>query len=196
VDLERFQTTGRQPDPRRLLFIGAFQHLPNMMALDWFLRQAWPLLEDLQPVLHIIAGNRHTYFQERYKDSVTLDLARAGMEVEGFVSDVRPAYEQAAVVIAPLVASAGTNIKIMEAMAMRKAIVSTPAGINGLDLTDGQDVLVATTPAEFAAAIRRLLTNPGEREAIEEKARITVERDFDWKAIGRRQAALFDSLRR
>ena len=61
-------------------------------------------------------------------------LDRPGIVVEGFVADVRPAYQRAAVVVAPLVASAGTNIKILEAMAMGKAMVSTPAGVNGLDL--------------------------------------------------------------
>ncbi len=73
--------------------------------------------------------------------------------MEDFVADVRPAYQRAAVVIAPLVASAGTNIKIMEAMAMGKAIVSTPAGVNGLDLQAGKDVIVAATGEEMAAAI-------------------------------------------
>jgi hypothetical protein len=65
--------------------------------------------------------------------------------VEDYVADVRPAYERAAIVIAPLVVSAGTNIKIMEGMAMGKAIVSTPAGVNGLDIAAGCDVLIAET---------------------------------------------------
>ncbi len=194
VDLARFQSTGRQPDPARILFIGSFAHLPNILAMDFFLRECWPLLADTNPVLHVIAGSRHRYFLERYQDIVRIDLAQPGIEVEDFVSDVRPAYERAAVVIAPLVASAGTNIKIMEAMAMRKAIVSTPAGINGLNLTHGHDVSVAHTGPEMAAEIRRLLHDPAARRAMEENARRTVEREFDWRAIGRRQAALYERL--
>ncbi len=69
---------------------------------------------------------------------------------EGFVSDVRPAYERATVVIAPLVASAGTNIKIMEAMAMGKAIMSTEAGIHGLELARGKDAVVADDAGDSA----------------------------------------------
>ena len=80
--------------------------------------------------LHLIAGARHEYHLGR--SQVRLDLDRPGIEVEGFVSDVRAAYARAAVVIAPLRASAGTNIKILEAMAMGKPIVSTRAGVNGL----------------------------------------------------------------
>src|SRR6202011_3653913 len=125
--------------------------------IDFFLRECWPHLQPLGATLHVIAGSRHEYFLERYRDRVEPDLRVPGVELEGFVADVRPAYERAAVVVAPLLASAGTNIKIMEAMAMGKAIVSTPAGINGLDLSAGHDVVVVKTGAEMAEAIRGLL---------------------------------------
>jgi len=195
VDLARFQSTGRKPEPRRLLFIGSFAHLPNILAMDFFLRECWPHLADETPILHVIAGSRHQYFLDRYQDIVRIELAQPGIEVEDFVSDVRPAYERAAVVIAPLVASAGTNIKIMEAMAMRKAIVSTPAGINGLSLTNGFDVSVVETGVEMASEIRRLIRDPHARRQMEENARLTVEREFDWKAIGRKQAELYQRLK-
>jgi GT2 family glycosyltransferase len=195
VDLDRFQPCVETPEPRRLLFIGSFAHLPNVLALDYFLREVWPRIEPLGPTLHVIAGSRYTYYLERYRDRVQLDLARPGIEVEDFVSDVRPAYRRAAIVVAPLVASAGTNIKIMEAMAMGKAIVSTPAGINGLDLHPGCDVIVAATPEEMARAIRELFENPATRESLECEARRTVERDFDWNTIAVRQNELYNRLR-
>jgi glycosyltransferase involved in cell wall biosynthesis len=93
------------------------------------------------------------------------------------------------------VASAGTNIKILEAMAMGKAIVSTPAGINGLDLADGKDVIVAETGARMAEAITGLLDNLERRKALEEEARRTVERQYSWEGIAGRQAELYESLR-
>ncbi len=112
--------------------------------------------------------------------------------MEDFVADVRPAYRSAAIVIAPLVASAGTNIKIMEAMAMGKAIISTPAGINGLDLNPGLDVIVAATPEDIMArAIGELFDNPAARESLEREARRTVERDFDWNTIAECQTELY-----
>ncbi|HUQ90419.1 MAG TPA: glycosyltransferase [Bryobacteraceae bacterium] len=196
VDLDRFRTGGRDPEPNRMLFIGSFAHLPNVLAMDFFLRECWPLLEDLQPVLHIIAGSRHRYFLDRYQDTVRLNIDQPGVQIEDFVADVRPAYERASVVIAPLVASAGTNIKIMEAMAMRKAVVSTPAGINGLALVHGRDVIVVESGAEMARAIRGLMENPSQRRQLEEQARQTVERDFDWRRIGRRQRELYEKLSR
>jgi len=162
--------------------------------MDYFLREVWPQLRQLNPALHIIAGSRHEYFLERYQERVRLDLAQPGIEVEDFVADVRPAYERASVVIAPLVASAGTNIKIMEAMAMGKAIVSTPAGIHGLDLHPGTDVLVCETADEMAQAISDLLEDPAKRKRIEAEARRTVERDFDWDRIAEQQTALYREL--
>jgi glycosyltransferase involved in cell wall biosynthesis/GT2 family glycosyltransferase len=194
VDLDRFRPTDRPAEPRRLLFIGSFAHLPNVLAADFFLRMVWPKLESLHPTLHVIAGARPQYFLDRYRDRVQLDLAQPGIEVEDFVEDVRPAYERAIIVVAPMVASAGTNIKIMEAMAMGKAIVSTPAGIHGLDLHPGEDVIVAETPEKMGRAIAELIQDPNKRRSIERQARRTVEREFNWDTIAARQAELYREL--
>jgi GT2 family glycosyltransferase/glycosyltransferase involved in cell wall biosynthesis len=195
VDVERFAPSSDPPERARILFIGTFQHLPNVLALDFFLRESWPLLRDLNPTLHVIAGARAEYYLERYRDRAQPPLDQPGIELEGFVADVRPAYRRATVVIAPLLASAGTNIKIMEAMAMGKAIVSTSAGINGLnDLENGRDVIVADTGREFAWAIAGLIGFPEDRRAIEVRARQTVVKRYDWDVIARRQAELYRSL--
>ncbi len=195
VDLQRFMPSGADPEPRRILFIGTFQHLPNLLALDFFLREAWPPLHAAGATLHVIAGSRPEFYLDRYKERVQPAIDGPGIEIEAFVPDVRPAYERAMVVIAPLLASAGTNIKIMEAMAMRKAIVSTPAGINGLDeLTAGEDVIIVNTGAEMAAAITELFENPERRQAIETAARRTVEQKFDWDVIARTQAKIYREL--
>jgi glycosyltransferase involved in cell wall biosynthesis len=164
------------------------------MALRFFLAEAWPALRAAGATLHVIAGARPDHFQDLYRDRVTLDLPQPGVELEAFVADVRPAYERAAAVIAPLLASAGTNIKILEAMAMGKAIVSTPAGVNGLELEPGADYLLAESGPAFAAALLELFENPARREELERRARATVERRFDWDVIARRQAALYARL--
>ena len=158
VDLDRFRPARQEPEPRRLLFIGALRHLPNLLALEYFLNQVWPHLD--RATLHIVAGPHPEYFLERYRSRVQINLNQPGIELDGFVEDVRPAYARAAVVVAPLLASAGTNIKILEALAMGKAIVSTPQGINGFDLQPGEDVLVAEKPVEMVHAIDDLLNDP------------------------------------
>ena len=191
VDLERFHPAAAQAEPRRLLFIGSFAHLPNLLALDFFLREVRPRLD---ATLHVIAGARHQYFLDFYRDRVRIDLEAPGIELEGFVADVRPAYQRATLVVAPLVASAGTNIKVLEAMAMGKAIVSTPAGVNGLDLVDGRDVALARTGEEMAAAINALLADTARRRALETSARATAEQLFDWERIAQEQVSLYRSL--
>jgi glycosyltransferase involved in cell wall biosynthesis len=183
VDLDRFQPSLRAPEPRRLLFIGSFAHPPNVLALEFFLREVLPRLAGV--TLHVIAGQRHERFW---------DLRHENVEVEGFVADVRPAYERASVVIAPLVASAGTNIKILEAMAMGKAIVSTEAGINGLDLERGADAIVADAPEDMARAIARLLNSPEERQRLERNARAKAEERYGWDAIAEEQKRLYLGL--
>jgi len=183
VDLERFQPGLDEPETRRLLFIGSFRHRPNVLAVEFFLNDVFPLLNNV--TLHVIAGPEHERFW---------DLRQEGVEVEGFVSDVRPAYRKATVVIAPLVASAGTNIKIMEAMAMGKAIVSSEAGIHGLDLARGEDVVVTNTAAEMAAAISKIFDSPEDRRRLERHARRSAEERYGWDAIAREQRRLYESL--
>ena len=181
VDLERFEPSRVLPDPRRLLFIGSFAHKPNVLAVEFFLREIFPRLEDV--TLHVIAGLNHERFW---------DLKHPCVEVEGFVSDVRPAYQRATIVIAPLVASAGTNIKIMEAMAMGKAIVSTPAGVHGLQVDES--VIVASAPEQIASAITHLLDQTEDRTELEHRARETAERLYDWNAIAEEQKKLYREL--
>lgn len=188
VDLERFQPARGLEEPGRVLFIGSFTHLPNLLALEFFVNEVWGRLDDLKPTLHVIAGARHEYYLDFYRKRI--DAQR--MELEGFVSDVRKAYARASVVIAPLTASAGTNIKILEAMAMGKAIVSTPAGINGLDVAEG--VLVEPDAIGFAKAVRTCLTDASERGRLALEARAIVERDYGWDEIGRKQRAMYMEL--
>jgi GT2 family glycosyltransferase/glycosyltransferase involved in cell wall biosynthesis len=187
VDLDRFRLAAvSEIEPRRILFIGSFAHRPNVMAVEFFVNDVWPLLHDA--TLDIIAGARHQQY------AVAADLAQPGITVEGFVADVRPAYRRAALVVAPLTASAGTNIKVLEAMAMGKTVVSTPAGVNGLDLVPGEDFVLVHTAREMAAAIEKLLAAPDERTRIETAARARVERDYSWDTIARAQSALYREL--
>jgi glycosyltransferase involved in cell wall biosynthesis len=189
VDLGRFRVALQAPEPRRLLFVGSFSHLPNLMAVDFFLDQVWPRLRDAR--LHIIAGSRHEYFLDYHGSQVKPRLDQPGVEVEGFVADVRGAYERAAVVVAPLVVSAGTNLKILEAMACGRPVVSTPAGVNGLDLVPGKDFMLVHTAGEMAAAIGNLLASPAECHRLAAAARRRVEDRYGWDEIARRQTELY-----
>ena len=152
---------------------------PTSSPSNTSLREVWPLLEPGY-ILHIIAGMH----RERYR--VNASLHQSGIEIEGFVPDVRNAYQRAEIVLAPLTASAGTNIKILEAMAMGKLVISTPAGINGLDLRPGSDLIVVNSAAEMARKIRT-----ADRRSFEIAARAAALR-YSWKEIADLQTALYD----
>jgi glycosyltransferase involved in cell wall biosynthesis len=195
VDIERYQPAAVDPEPNRLLFLGSFAHLPNLLAVDFFLREVWPLMSG-HPHLHIIAGSKHVYHYERFRDRLGFSLETPNVTIDGFVADVRPAYQQASIVIAPLLASAGTNIKILEAMAMGKAIVSTTGGVNGLDLTPGVEAIVENDPVRMAAEIEGLLGDRNRRSALGQRARLAAEKRFSWDVIAALQRQMYQDLLR
>jgi GT2 family glycosyltransferase/glycosyltransferase involved in cell wall biosynthesis len=192
VDCDRFAPDGTEPEARRLLLVGSFAHVPNLLALEFFLNEIWPHLGPGY-TLHVIAGARHEYYLDYFRNRVELPLAQPNIELEGFVEDVRGAYRRASIVLAPLTASAGTNIKVLEAMAMGKAVVSTPAGVNGLDLAPGRDFVLAGSAEEFADAIAALLADAARRISFEQAARQTALR-YDWRGIAARQSDLYTRL--
>jgi GT2 family glycosyltransferase/glycosyltransferase involved in cell wall biosynthesis len=192
VDCERFQPQESDPDERRLLLIGSFAHQPNLLALEFFVNEVWPKLGPGY-TLHVIGGARHDYYLDYFRDRISLNLNQPGIEIEGFVADVRNAYNRAAIVLAPLTASAGTNIKVLEAMAMGKAIVSTQAGVNGLDVTPNHDFLLSESAAQMAEQINAFAADSELRKSIERNARQTALL-YDWRAIGDRQRALYRRL--
>ena len=185
VDLERFRPSPRPAAPR-LLFIGSFRHFPNVRAYRFLVEEIWPLLGRRDACLTVVAGPHPELY---WPDPAPCESIR----LLGFVEDVKPLYDEAAVVVIPTVVSAGTNLKALEAMAMRRPIVSTESGVAGLGLIDGQSVLLARSAQEFAAAVDRLLDDPDLSEALAAQARAVAERDFGWPALAKKQEQLWRS---
>jgi glycosyltransferase involved in cell wall biosynthesis len=184
VDLERFTSVPKLPGPPTILFVGSFRHLPNLLAFEALRMSIMPAVwrECPDTVLHVIAGPNHQRVCELAgkKDLLAADPR---IVLEGFVTDVRPAYRAADVVAVPLPLSAGTNIKLLEAMACGRAIVSTSSGCRGLDLTNGVELLVAELDASFPAAVVELLRNSDLRTRIARDARRAAELRFGWDTI-------------
>jgi glycosyltransferase involved in cell wall biosynthesis len=194
VDLERFQPQPEQPG-QRLLFIGSFRHFPNISAYRFFSERVWPLLRDKFPqtTLTVVCGPGHLTYWRTFTDSPE-PAPDPRIRMLGFVSDVRPLYIESNLVLVPTTVSAGTNVKVLEAMAMQRAVVSTASGCAGLGLTHGHNVWVGDTPEAFAAGIATLLADSERRAQIARAARDHAVRNFDWRAIGDKQRALLREL--
>ena len=183
VDLARFTPSPEPPTGNRLLFIGSLRHFPNVSALRFFLEEVWPLLAGVD--LTIVAGPD----PELHWPGPLPALDRVKML--GYVSDVRPLYAEANVVIVPTLVSAGTNIKVLEAMAMERAVVSTSSGCAGLGLVHGESVWVADGAEAFAEGVRRLIADPALRRRMALSARSHAERHFSWRELGKKQRELW-----
>lgn len=191
VDLARFQPEPERPG-RRLLFIGSFRHFPNIEAYRFFAERVWPFLRDKFPDLEltVVCGADPLTYWRAFTDAPE-PAPDPRIHLLGFVADVRPLYVEANLVIVPTTVSAGTNVKVLEAMAMSRAVVSTTSGCAGLGLLHQHSVWVADNPQAFAAAIATLINDPDLRAAIAAAARAHAERHFDWSALGEKQKALF-----
>ncbi len=190
VDLERYVP---EPEPigARMLFIGSFRHFPNALAYRFLIEEFWPKLKRLLPEagLDVVAGPS----PELYYPFGVIPTA-VDVNLHSFVSDVRPLYNAVNLVLIPTPVSAGTNIKALEAMAMERAMLSTPRGVNGLELKHKEHVWIAEGAQAFAGSAALLLRDARLRRALAKRARALVEEKFDWREIGREQEALWESL--
>ncbi|HEV3199629.1 MAG TPA: glycosyltransferase [Bryobacteraceae bacterium] len=194
VDLRRFCAEPERPGDR-LLFIGSFRHFPNIKAFRFFSEQVWPLLRNKLPqlTLTVVAGADLLTYWRAFADSPE-PPAEERIHMLDFVADVRPLYVETNLVIVPTTVSAGTNVKVLEAMAMQRAVVSTTSGCAGLGLLHGHSAWIADTPEAFAAGVETLLADPERREQIAQAAYAHAVRNFDWEAIGEKQRALLREL--
>lgn len=196
VDLARF-APAPEPEGQAILFIGSFRHFPNIAAFRFFTERVWPLMRDKFPQARVtvVCGPDHLTYWRAFTDSPE-PAADPRIRMLGFVADVRPLYQESNLVLAPTTVSAGTNIKVLEAMAMDRAVVSTTSGCAGLGLLHGHSVWVGDTPEGFAAGVATLLADPERRRQIAEAARQHAARHFDWQAIGEKQRDLLRNLLR
>ena len=165
-------------DGKTILFAGAMDWYPNQDAVSFFISKILPKLQELVPDSRFrIAGRCPPEgFRARF-------AGVPSVEFTGTVPDMRPEITKAAVCVVPLRIGSGTRMKILEAAAMAKAIVSTRIGAEGLDFMDDKEIILADGPEEFARAIADLLTDPARRRAMSLAARRRVEVQYGMPAL-------------
>ena len=156
-----------------MVYFGLLSTVPNVDGVIHFIKDIWPRIVEANPEARCkIIGGR--------PPPSLLALAGPRIELTGFVSDLRPHLAAAAAVVVPLRLGGGTRLKIVEAMAMGKAIVSTTLGAEGIDAVAGRDLLVEDQPAAFADAVNRLMAQPGLAARIGQSARQLAVKRYAW----------------
>lgn len=173
--------------PPGLVFIGNFMHPPNLDAAERLARAILPRVRAGCPdaVLHIIGDRPPPHLCHMADDHLV---------VTGRVPDVTPYLDRAAVVAVPLRQGGGMRVKVMEALALGKAVVASPRAVQGLDVRDGHDVLIAETDEEFAEAILQLLRDPDRRAALAARARARALEQPGWNDAVAAYDALYGRL--
>ena len=188
VDLEKYQPL---PPPvsatPSLMFIGSMAYPPCVDAVLHFFGESLPLIRRaIDPLdFWIVGADPHPS---------VLRLEGDGVHVTGRVADVIPYYEQSAVCVVPLRAGGGTRLKILEAMALGRPVVSTSIGCEGLDVVDGQHLFIADTPGEFAEKTVRLLRDRELYRHIATNGRRLVETRYGWDSIGDRLMDVYQDV--
>lgn len=180
VDTEFFSPRpGVLQTPNSVVFAGGMSWYPNRDAMLFFANDIWPLLKARVPdaTATIIGKNPPEALRK-------LGERDPSFKVAGFVDDVRPYLTAAAVYICPIRDGGGTRLKLLDAMSMGKAIVSTTVAAEGLETVPDKHLLLADTPTAFADSVARLFKDAGLRASLEGAARAHAERHFDWRLIG------------
>jgi sugar transferase (PEP-CTERM/EpsH1 system associated) len=186
VDTDFFQPSGREdPIPHNLVFTGSMDWLPNEDAIRYFTEQIFPLIKrDIPEVSLTIVG------RDPYPRLLELSRRDPAIIITGRVEDVRPYVERAAAYVVPLRIGGGTRLKIFEAMAMEKAIVSTTVGAEGLPVRSGVELLLADTPGAFAESVVRLLRDNTYATELGKGAAVIVRERFGWDKVADNFAAI------
>jgi glycosyltransferase involved in cell wall biosynthesis len=181
VDTEQFQVAPpSSATPPRIVFTGSMDWEPNIDAVEYFCARIWPrILSQFPDAIFQIVG-RHPFAKVQR-------LASKSVQVTGTVPSVTDYLRDATVVVVPLRIGGGTRLKIYEAMAMGKAMVSTSIGAEGLSFQNGRDLLLADDASSFSDAILLLLRDAQVRRGIEQAA-VKLAAHFDWSVVTRQFA--------
>lgn len=179
VDIEFFLPKNNHENTNSLIFAGRLDQYSNMDAILYFCRNIWPIVRERFPKIRFsIIGNN--------PPRKLLELAENDerIEVLGYVDDVRPYFSKATISVCPIRDGGGTRIKILDAMAMGMPIISTSIGCEGIDITPGENVLIANTTEDFIESLERITTDENLRKNLSELARKNVENKYSWNIIG------------
>ena len=188
VDTSYFAPDRSHEVPGSLVFFGSMDWFPNEDGIEYFVEAILPRIRAEVPEARLTVVGRNPGPRVRRLAAI------AGVRVTGTVDDVRPHVAEAAVCVVPLRIGGGTRLKIFEALAMGKAVVSTTVGAEGLPLIPGTHFVQVDAPAQFAAAVIALQRDPARRRALGSAGRRLVEERYSWSQVAREFEAICESV--
>jgi len=188
VDVSSIRPNGSRPQGGTLIFPGALTYSANLDAMQYFLAEVYPLIRKRCPQVTLTITGGY--------DGVALNSLRLdeSVSLSGHVPDIHPLVGASWACIVPLRIGGGTRLKILEAMALGTPVVATSKGAEGLDVTDGRNILLADGPEAFAEATLRLLGDPSLRASLAQEGRALVEAKYGWEEIGRKLDRLIETV--
>ena len=178
VDVDYFQPMPAEETANSLVFTGSMDWLPNEDAIFYFSDAILPVVKQQCPdiSLNVVGRNPSRKLQALAERETSIRLT-------GWVNDIRPFVARGSVCIVPLRIGGGTRLKIFEAMAMGKAVVSTSVGAEGLAVRSGENIILADSPKDFAQSIVSLLSDPKRRQQLGTAARALVQENYSWTRV-------------
>ena len=189
VDIEYFRPNWGVQKTEKLIFVGGQGWYPNRDAMEFFATNIWPRISSRHEGISFeLIG--------RSPSQSVLELARmdSRFHVHGFVDDIRSYMNEASVYVCPIRDGGGTKLKILDALAMGKAIVAHPCAVEGIDVSDGVNILLAESAEDFDRCIESFLADPGLRERFERAARRLAVSKYSYDSIGRDMRARYSYL--
>lgn len=178
VDIDYFRARDAVGgEPGTLIFAGGMDWFPNQDAMQFFVAEIWPALLRDNP------HRRMTVVGRAAPAAVVAAARDPRLRVLGFVDDIRPHLEAASIYVCPIRLGGGTRLKILDALAMSRPLVSTEFGVEGLGLAKGVHYLTASTPADFVRQIRQLEADPALRRRLGDAGRDFVARHYSWPRV-------------
>lgn len=184
IDWQSFEL-GRLPDNQEVLFVGSLSHPPNRQAAGWLINDIWPRIERRAPAAHLTIIGRDA------PPHLVAQAHSMGVTLISNVPDVRPYYAHARAAVVPILGGGGIRVKILEAMASGRPVITTRLGAEGLPLIPGKHALFADEPEEIAEAVVRALKDRDLAEQLRAEGRALVEREFNWEELALKQESVF-----
>lgn len=190
VDTTRLAPIQRQPGSRNILTLGTLHYPPNADGIRWFATDVFPLVRRRLPevTLTIVGKNPPADFLQMAAENPGV------ITVTGYVPELKPQLEQAALMVIPVRAGSGMRVRILEALAQAMPLVTTTIGLEGIDAQHGEEVLVADSAEDFAAEVIRLMGDPDLQAKLAQQGRCLAEQAYDWHVVLKKLDQVFRPL--